>query len=341
MNGNYESLVTLSQEIERIETVKKDFLVPTKDAEMIEDSFIHFGGKEDFKIDDLAHNQLSSYTGIPKKYYDRMEAIPGLRTQNVNAWLHNNTEDRRLVRTLDNRVRAILSDSYKPVDHMLILKAFLPAIYEHTDLMVKASALTSSRLYLQIVFPKIEGEVEKGDIVQAGITLTNSETGQGAVDISTFLYRLICKNGMIGESILRKIHLGRKIGEDVQDYDIFTDETIKAEMESFRLRLRDSIKYAFSEASFNNQLLQMRRAAGIVVQNPKAVCEEVTKRYGLTSSESDTQMNNFFKEKTTAWGLANSLTALAHTIENPDRQYQMECAGNDITLKPEEWERIK
>ena len=191
-----------------------------------------------------------------------------------------------------------------------------------------------------MIFPRIEGEVEKGDVVQAGITLTNSETGQGSVDVSTFLYRLVCSNGMVGESLLHKYHAGRKVGDDIEDYNIYADDTIKAELKSFELRFRDILKHAISEVGFQDQLTKLRKAAGVTVEKPKEAVEEVTRRYLLNNEESDKLMNNFFGEKKTVWGLANSLTALAKTIENPDRQYYFECIGNDIVLKPDQWKEV-
>ena len=40
-------------------------------------------------------------------------------------------------------------------------------------------------------------EVKQGDTVQAGIIISNSEVGLGSLSLRTFLYRLVCLNGMI------------------------------------------------------------------------------------------------------------------------------------------------
>ncbi len=338
MTGNYESLTKLAQEIERLETVKADYLVPSKDLEMIEDNFIHFGTKAEFKIEDNFHSQLASKLDIPKKYYDRMSSIPGLRTANVNAWLKNRTE-RNMVRTLEGKARAFLTDKFKPLDHFLILQAFFPVIKDmHVE--IKSSSLTPTNMYIQMVFPKLEGEVKQGDVVQAGVVLTNSETGQGSVDISTVIWRLKCLNGMIGESLLHKYHTGRRIGNAEEDYSFYKEDTIQAELKSFQLRFRDIFSHAISESYFQDQLLKMRKAAGIEVKDPIATIEEVTKQYYFSEEETKKLSNNFFNEEKTVWGLANSITALAHEIENPDRQYQYEEIGNQIILNPTQWEKV-
>jgi len=272
MKGNFESLQSLVAEIEQQEKVKHDFLVPNQFMRMENDNSISIPTKigslsSNFEVNDTFHSQLASKLSIPKKYYDAMTDIPGLRSTNVNAWL-NHREEKNLVRTLDGKARALLSDRYKPIDHLLILHSFLPSV-QGMEIKFQSNSLTSSKLYIQMLFPKLEGEVERGDVVQAGITLTNSETGQGSVDVSTFLYRLVCSNGMIGESLLHKYHAGRKVGNDIEDYDIYADDTIKAELKSFELRFRDILKHAISEVGFQNQLLKLKKAAGVPVERPK------------------------------------------------------------------------
>lgn len=38
-------------------------------------------------------------------------------------------------------------------------------------------------MYIKVVTPRLSFEVKKGDIVQGGIVLSNSEVGEGAVKI--------------------------------------------------------------------------------------------------------------------------------------------------------------
>ena len=44
---------------------------------------------------------------------------------------------------------------------------------------------------------RTKGEPGTGDIVQAGVVISNSETGLGAVCIQPLIYRLVCSNGMV------------------------------------------------------------------------------------------------------------------------------------------------
>ena len=48
--------------------------------------------------------------------------------------------------------------------------------------------VTENRLYLKVVNHRLEMEVRKGDIVQAGVMISNSEVGLGAVSIQPLVY---------------------------------------------------------------------------------------------------------------------------------------------------------
>jgi hypothetical protein len=73
--------------------------------------------------------------------------------------------------------------------------------------------VTDSKLYIQALFPRLEGEVKPGDAVQGGLIITNGEIGDSAFDIRPMIYRLVCTNGLITGNVandarLRRNHLG-------------------------------------------------------------------------------------------------------------------------------------
>jgi hypothetical protein len=75
-----------------------------------------------------AHAQLSAALGIPKPYHDRMLAdAPDLLAANVKRWLAAQPA-RKLVRPLDGSVRAVLSDSCRPLDNLDPAEAVLPTL---------------------------------------------------------------------------------------------------------------------------------------------------------------------------------------------------------------------
>ena len=342
MKGNYESLAALAERVESMEHLKEDFRVSTDALEMDDGGEeLIIRGVDDFHIQQNAHNQIAQRLNIPKAYYDRMQDVPGLRAQNVNAWLEHNHET-RMVRTLEGNARAYLSDRYRPFDNYDFLTTALPVLEEFPGLQFKANALTDTRMYLQVVFPSMEKAVEVGDPVQWGVVFRNSEVGHSSIAIESLIWRLRCSNGMIGSSLMKKYHVGRSIGANENDYSVFANDTIRADVQSMRLQLRDILRASLTDDAFEKELLPMREAAGQEMSKPQTVVERVTKRFGLSESEGESVMNNLIRDgNSTRWGLANSITALAHDLESPDRQYDVERIGNEIiTLKPSEWEKI-
>ncbi|MBQ9750583.1 MAG: DUF932 domain-containing protein, partial [Clostridia bacterium] len=235
------TLQELAVEIDRQARTKKDFLVDTTAMSVIpHEEGIRFqaeGMSADFGINDIAHSQIGQHLEIPARYYERMRTeSPELLSQNINHWLHNRAPERRMLRTLDGNLRAFLSAKYRRIDNMEIAETVLPIISRMEGATVESCQITEQKMYIKVVNPRITTEVRKGDIVQAGIVISNSEVGMGSVSISPLIYRLVCSNGMIAAQQVRKNHVGRLNDADV-DMSIFRDETIEADDRAFLMKV--------------------------------------------------------------------------------------------------------
>ena len=136
-----------------------------------------------------AHRQMGSYLNIPWKYYERMlQDNIDLLAQNVNTWLQQGAEQ-RMIRTIDGQVRAFLSNRYRRIDNIDIARITLPIIQEMPDAIYESCNLSDDYMYIKVVNPRLTAEVVPGDIVQAGVVISNSETGQGAVCVQPLIYR--------------------------------------------------------------------------------------------------------------------------------------------------------
>jgi hypothetical protein len=347
MKGNMESLTALAQRVEAIEKSKEDYIVHTSAIRMEDDNHIAMQGTPAnpymYGVNDVAQNQIvermrPKLKGIRKEYWDSMAAIPGLRAYTVNSWLAA-TPERRMVRTLDGNVRAFLSDSFKPWDNMDMLAGLLPVLQRH-PIEVRSCSLSERRMYLQVVFPQITAEVKVGDWVRAGLTFSNSEVGEGAWDVRAWIEVLRCMNGMVGESLIRKYHVGRRV-EDAED-GIFKSDTIEADIHAAKLQLRDVVENALDLVKFETKVKLIQGAAEDRIEKPLPTIERVTKRFNFSDGEGESILNNLIKGgEATRWGLSNAITAMAHDITNPDRQYDVEQVGWDIIdLKPTEWKTL-
>ena len=136
---------------------------------------------EPMDIRPTAHVQIGNYLSIPKKYYDRMQTEePELLAHNVNTWFRKQPEQ-RMIRTMDGHARAFLSNRYRRIDNLDIARVTIPIIADIPGARYESCEITDDYLYLKVVNPRLQSEVVPGDIVQAGIVISNSETGQGAV----------------------------------------------------------------------------------------------------------------------------------------------------------------
>lgn len=348
-----KSIIELAEEIQRQSEAKKDFIADTREMEFIhnniDDKFaIDVPNQGSFDITPHAHRQVAGRMGVPFKYYERMmKDAPDLLVNNIRHWMGNEPK-RQMVRTLDNNARAILSDRYRRIDNEQIAEAVLPALLENNSgIEVMSSEITDNRMYIQARLPKLEGEVKKGDVVQHGMIITNSEIGAGSLIIKPMVYRLVCTNGMVTgsefkEGRMRKSHLGRQT-EVGEDYTIYTDETMQADDHALMLKIRDSINNLTDPALFMKLMEQMKASAeSRTVDNPFEAVEVLGNSFSFYKDEQESILENLIADcDYTQWGMLNAVTRVANNTKSYDRAVELETIGGQILdLNKRQWEGI-
>lgn len=339
------SLTELAQKIEENEAQKKDLVSDTRELRLASDGdTLAINGHAEVKLNEIAHRQVADRLGIPAKYYDRMKAEqPQLLADNVNTWFQKKPE-RRLIRALGTTGRAFLSDRYQRIDDGPVMRTALPVFAEHPGLKIVSCEITERKLYLKAVYPKVQGEIKVGDVVQTGVCLTNSEVGLGAYSVVPLIERLICKNGMIvNDHRLRVQHVGRRIEGDDNVNELFADDTKEQDDKTLALKVRDLIKHFLSEEFLAGQIVKFRGAAENMIEgHPVKAVEVLSKRLGFNEEES----GGILRYLTTGgdlsqWGLANAVTRLSQDISSYDRATDLEVAGGKIIdLPANDWKSI-
>ena len=149
-----------------------------------------------------------------------------------------------MIRILDGKVRAFLSDCYRRIDNLELLEAVLPIIKEMKGAEIISSEVTPTNMYIKVINKKLKAQVGLNDIVQAGLVISNSEVGLGSLKVEPLIYRLICKNGLIVKDHAQKrYHVGRQIENDDSAYEIFSDETLEADDKAFFMKVQDTVRY--------------------------------------------------------------------------------------------------
>lgn len=346
------TLQELAIELDRQANAKRDLIVDTGALHMdvIDDGRIALNlGTSDyhetFDINDIAHRQFGQYLKIPAPYYDRMRTeFPDLLTRNVNGWLSKEPENRRMLRTLDGTARAFLSDRYRRIDNYEVAQSVLPIIGNMAGASVESCELTDSKMYIKVVNQRITAEIAKGDIVQAGIVITNSEVGYGSVSVRPLIYRLVCTNGMIAEDgSIRKYHVGRANEAD-DNFNIYRDETIEADDRAFLMKIEDAVSAAVDQARFNSIVFKLRESREAKIDPPAVpkVVELTAKEYSISQTESEGILGHLIAGgDLSLYGLANAVTRHAQDVDSYDRSTELEVTGYKIaTMSPSTWRRL-
>lgn len=347
------NLQDLAAEIERQQNAKRDLLVdtpaisvaPDREANAMQLTINSDNAVEVYGIKDIAHRQIGSHLGIPAPYYDKMRNdFPALLAYNVNGWL-GKTPSKRMVRTLDGNVRAFLSDKYRRIDNFEVAETVLPVLADLPGVQVQSCEITESRMYIKVVNPRIETEVDKGDVVQAGLVISNSEVGHGSLSVSPLVYRLVCTNGMIAaDATVRKYHVGR-LNNAADDFSIYRDETIEADDRAMLMKIEDTVKAAMDEAKFAAIVTRMREAKDAkmdAVAVPQVV-ELAQKSFGFTQDEGRGILGHLIEGgELSLFGLANAVTRHSQDVDSYDRATELEAAGwKVLTMAPAQWSNLQ
>ena len=340
-----KTLTELATEIQRQAELKKDFVAPTTALQLRSNGHSELsieGMTESFTVTPLAHSQIATHTGIPQKYYDRLQQNhPALLDTNVNT-LFKETTNRRMVRTMEGQARAFLSDRYRRLDNFDMATAVLPQIID-MNLRVESCDITDKKLYLKVVSPRLEMEVKVGDPVQAGLVISNSEVGLGAVKVEPLIFRLVCTNGMIiADYAQRTNHVGRAADSE-ESYELYRDETLEADDKAFWKKVCDTVRGALSEEGFAKIVNRLREATEQkITAHPVKAVEQLANRFRLNQGEQTNVLQHLIEGASlSAYGLMNAVTRTAQDAASYDRATEMEAMGGAILqLAPSKWKVI-
>ena len=291
-----------------------------------------------------AHRQIGEFLNIPRKYYDRMlQENIGLLAENVNSWL-GRLEGERMVRTIDGKACAFLSNRYRRIDNLDIARITLPIIEKMPGAIYESCQITDDAMYIKVVNPRLTAEVVPGDVVQAGVVISNSETGQGAVSIQPLIFRLVCTNGMtVSEAGTRRNHIGRVNSSD-ENFLLYSQETIEADDRAFIMKVQDTVRAAVDEAQFARVLDKLRESKDkkLNTADLPGVVKLASSRMGITDAESDGVLQRLIEGADySLYGLANAVTRHSQDVESYDRASKLEEIGyHVITMSPELFRHI-
>ncbi|MBL0089245.1 MAG: hypothetical protein IPP44_22200, partial [Ideonella sp.] len=102
-------------------------------------------------------------------------------------------------------------------------------------------------------------EIQPGDIVQAGVVISNSEVGRGTLRSSRWFTPDLPQRPRSRRRAMRKDARGPHERRRLDEVTVFRDDTLQAGGQAFFLKVRDVVEAAVSEATF--QQIAPRRCA--------------------------------------------------------------------------------
>lgn len=284
-----------------------------------------------FSLHPNAVSQVAERMGIPTKYLRNLATGVEWERQLAAHLLNEHSgwtqRSRVLVRSVGTEVRAILSDSYRRLNSVEIITAFVEEASRQGAVIADAF-MSDTKVWAETILPqpftvptKKNGEV----IIFAGARFSTSDYGDGAVDMRTFLLNGACTNGMVRESVMKQVHLGSKLPDNLalseETYALDTRTTVSAVRDlTAGLYSKDTIMQKAIEiqgaseidVDFDHELKALVRNGSLLKQE-KAEVEKVLMR---------NDPNDGVQGGATLWKLTQAITAHARELE-PQRSREL------------------
>jgi hypothetical protein len=260
-----------------------------------------------------AQRLLSNRLRVPHSYLSRCPAE--LQARNLNYWIEQERQHREsfFCRFDGDRLRAVFSERYRPLDNMEVLSQMLQNGFDPST-TVQYSMDDGMFLVKVPEYAKTFG-VNPGygqlDEIVPGVSFANSEVGLLAFSIEAFFYRLICTNGLIAKTastISRFKHISNR------------------GLENFPETLASVIEDSFRQQD------QFRLSQNTAVDDAIQSIEMFSKRFGLSQSETEIVRRSYYLEQgATMFHIINAFTRAAQDDGLDTLQaYRMESAGGQI-----------
>lgn len=290
-----------------------------------------------FTMHDNAIGQVADRMGIPQRYLRALASgqpwaimLAAHLLNQHSDWTERN---RVLVRTVGNQVRGVLSDSYRRLNSVEILTAFIQEA-GNQGAVISDAYMNDTKVWAETILPQpINIPTAKNGTVTifAGARFSTSDYGDGAVDMRAFLLNGACLNGMVRESIMKQVHLGSKLPDNLQlsqtTYELDTKTTVSA--------VRDLTSGLFSKDNLMRKAIEIQGASEIDVDFDSEL-KRLTSGGSLLKSEKQEVEKILMRNDpedgvtggATLWKLTQAITAHARDL-SPERSRELhELSGS-------------
>lgn len=284
-----------------------------------------------FTLHPNAVSQVAERMGIPTKYLRTLATGDEWERQLAAHVLNEHSgwtqRSRVLVRSVGSEVRAILSDSYRRLNSVEIITAFVEEASRQGAVIADAY-MSDTKVWAETILPTpfTVPTVKNGEvIIFAGARFSTSDYGDGAVDMRTFLLNGACTNGMVRESVMKQVHLGSKLPDNLA----LSEETYALDTRTTVSAVRDLTAGLYSRDTIMAKAIEIQGASEIDVDFDHELKKLVSNGSLLKSEKAEVEKvlmrndpNDGVQGGATLWKLTQAITAHARDLE-PQRAREL------------------
>jgi hypothetical protein len=295
------------------------------------------GNTVDLRIHRHALNQMALAVDMPMKFLDSLADEKSawgkeLLAHNLNTIYHErHSKKRNLARAVNGEVRGFLSDQYRRLDSRPIIEAFASVVQDKGALPYEG-IVTDTKIAIQALMPQVYEPVP-GELVAYGLSLENSDFGNGALSLRAYLLRIYCENLAITEETMRQIHLGKRLDDNM----LYSQRTYELDSKTTVSALRDVINVQLDHDSLTNRMNAVRTASDKEVsvvearERLKKVLNKTEAEAALNAYESKDVYN--LPEGNSVWRLSNAISWIAGREENAERKLDLMRIAGEVLPK--------
>jgi hypothetical protein len=282
---------------------------------------------------EFALGQIASRVDVPLPYLRELVGVDAhpwqreLAAEILTRHHGNAGEARVLVRSVRGELRGWVSDKYRRLDSRPLVDA-LATEAERVGAVPIDGLVTETRVAIKLIFPQVL-EPLRGEFIAIGGEWSNSDFGNGIHGFRSFVLRVACLNGLTRENLLKQVHLGARLSDDVE----FSDRTHRLDTATSVSVLRDVVRGAFSPASRDRLLESIRAAHDRSMNKPqltaatRALPKHVQKSV-VDAFDSPDVIN--LPEGNTAWRASNAISWIARNTDDPELRLDLERAAGAL-----------
>jgi hypothetical protein len=306
-------------------------------------------GGQDWRLHNHALGQVAEQASVPKVYVDTLGAGEEWERDLLDQILtttFQHSGDRHLVRAIDTgqglEARGFLSDKFRRLDSRPLLDTFVKEVMQF-GAKPYAGVMTDTRVSLKALLPKpFIFEVPEGAVrpdhhggagveaIALGIEWRNSDYGTSRNNLAAFILRLWCLNGAVLEDVMRQVHLGGRLDENIE----FSEQTYQLDTRASVSAMRDVVRGLLAPQKVQQTIERIKALSSKVIkwdqikaQFAKGLTKEELRKVDEAYQGPDVQN---LPPGDTAWRASNALSWIANQTENQERRLELEKIAGSV-----------